>query len=332
MDKLPKLDLKDRRILAALDMHARMPLGELAKRVGVSRQVAAYRTDRMKKDGIILGALAIFDSVVVGYNWFRVVLRLGGAGTKQKNEVLDFLSNHQHALWVGEVGGNWDVVVNFVTKDIYEFNNVFEDFLSKYGIFVKAYETLVYVHVRDLPRNYILDNKKEKIEYTEFDHQMKFNPALELDEIDKKIIAVISRDASLSSWQIAAKAGVSDKTVSARIKKMEESKLILGYRLLIHPSAIGYESYMIFLGVNNLQAERENELINFVRSGPNITFLVKHIGRWRIGMEIEVKNRVEFQDYLVQLRDKFGDIISDFETFPIFKDRVFNYFPAGNLD
>ncbi len=330
MAEIAKLDLKDRRILTALDMNARMPLGELAKLAGLSRQVASYRIERMKKDGIILGALAIFDSVVVGYNWFRVVVRLGGAGAKQKEEILDFLSNHPNACWVGEVGGNWDVVVNFVTKDIYEFNNIFEDFLSRYGRFVKAYETLVYVSVRDLPRNYILD-KKEKTEYKEFDHEMKFNPTLELDETDKKIINIISRDAFISNWQIAAKIGVNDKTVTARIKHMEESRLILGYRFMINPSSIGYESYMIFLGVNNLQKERENELINFVRASPNITFLVKHIGRWRMGMEIEVKNRLEFQDYLVQLRDKFGDIISDFETFPIFKDRAFNYFPAGNL-
>lgn len=330
MPEKTKIDLKDRRILAALDMDARMPLGALAKKAGVSRQVAAYRVERMQQDGIILGALTIFDSMVAGYQWFRVLMRLGGAGTAKKNEILRFLSGHPYALWVGEVGGNWDVIVNFVTKDIYEFNAVFEQFLEEYGRFVTAYETLVYIHVRDQPRAYILPGKGEE-ERGEFDHTMKFNPALSLDEVDKKIIAVLTKDAFLSNWKIAAKIGVSDKTVAARIKRMEEGGLIPGYRLVIHPSELGYESYMIFLGISNLQSQREKELQNFLRASPNVTYVVKHIGRWRVGIEIEVKNRIEFQDFLVSLRNQFGDIIAEFETFPIFKDYLVNYFPPGNL-
>lgn len=325
-----KLDLKDRRILAELDMDVRMPLGELAKKVGVSRQVAAYRIERMRKEGITSGAFTIFDSVVAGYNWFRVVLRLGGAGAAQKNKILKFLSNNPNALWVGEVGGNWDIVVNFITRDNYQFNDIFEGFLSKYGEFVRAYETLVYINVRDQPRAYILGEKNPE-ECPAFHHRMKFNPKVKLDKVDKKIIKTISQNALLPNWKIATEVGVSDKTVSARIKRMEKEKLILGYRLFVHTSAIGYETYMVFLGINNLQGDREAQLNAYLRANPNVTFVVKHIGRWRVGMEIEVKDRKEFQDFLVKLRDKFGDIIAEFETFPIFRDHLINYFPPGNI-
>ncbi|MDO8554812.1 MAG: Lrp/AsnC family transcriptional regulator [Candidatus Micrarchaeota archaeon] len=330
---MPKLDLKDRRILYFLDMNARMPIGELAKKTGVSRQVALYRINKMKKEGIIQAALTIFDSVLVGYNWFRVLIRLGGAGKVQKQQLLEFLSNHPSAMWVGEVGGNWDVIVNFITKDNYSFNTIFEDFLNKYGKFVKAYEILVYINVRDQSRIYLLDDKikEEQLERKYFVHSMKFNSELGFDDLDKQIVDVISTDAFLSNLQIANKLGVSDKTVTARIKKMEQNKLILGYRAMIHPFAIGYEVYMLFLGINNLQSDREKQLNNFLLASQNVTFVVNHIGRWRIGVEVEVKNRIEFQSFVVELRDKFGDVISDFETFPIFKDHTFNYFPEGNL-
>ena len=49
-------------------------------------------------------------------------------------------------------------------------------------------------------------------------------------------------------------------------------------------------------------------------------------------MEIETKSEQEFQDVFVEIRGKFSDIISDYESFPIFKDHVINYFPLGNLD
>lgn len=328
-----KLDLKDRRILAALDMNARMPIGELANQVGVSRQVASYRINQLQKEGVVIGAVTIFDSVVAGFGWFRVLMRLNG--TSKKDEAVKFLSNHPHTLWVGEVGGNWDIVVNFIAKDTYKFNSILEEFLGKYGNDVAAYESLVYVHVLDQPRAYLLEDKTDKrgqtTEPLEFDHTMRYNPEITLDKTDKDMINELTRDAFTPNYRIAAKIGVSDKTVLARIKRMEQNGLILGYRLAVHPSSIGYESYMIFLGIHNLQSERENELQKFVRSMPNVTYIVKHIGRWRIGIEVEVKNRIEFQNILVSIRDRFGDIISEFETFPIFKDHAINYFPPGNL-
>ncbi|MFH0884699.1 MAG: Lrp/AsnC family transcriptional regulator [Candidatus Micrarchaeota archaeon] len=328
-----KFGIKDRRILSLLDMNARMPMGELAKKAGVSRQVAAYRVERMRKEGVILGAITIFDSVVVGFNWFRVVIRLKGAGSAQKRELIEYFTNHPNTLWVADIGGNWDVIVNIVTRDNFEFNGLFEDFLAKYGKFVKAYEALVYISVRDKAREYILGGEAigKTGRYTEFNHRMRFNPDLRLDQVDREIIRMISQDVFCSIWQIAARIGVSDKTVKARISRMEKNGLILGYRLLVHPSALGYESYMTLLQMNYLQGEREDELNNFLRSSPNVIHIVKHLGRWRMGIEGEFKDRMEFQDFLIRLRDRFGDIITDFETFPIFRDYMINYFPPGNL-
>ncbi|MEH6636479.1 MAG: Lrp/AsnC family transcriptional regulator [Halioglobus sp.] len=47
-----------------------------------------------------------------------------------------------------------------------------------------------------------------------------------LDEIDQAIVARLSRDARLSNGHIAAELGVTEGTVRARIKRMEEEKLI----------------------------------------------------------------------------------------------------------
>ncbi len=327
--KYVKIDLKDRRILNELDMDARMPINKLANLVGLSRQVVKYRIERMKKDGIIIDSVAVFDSAVAGYGWYRLVLRLGPMDTpNRKEEIIHFLSNHSNSLWVGIVGGNWDIVVNFIARDNYAFNALLENFLGKYGAFVKAYESLVYVKVRDQKRSHVLENQQS---VKGFNHKMKFDPLVILDNLDWKIISVLSKDCSHSNFQIGQICGVSDKTIKSRVKFMEDKKLLLGYRLLIHPSAIGYEPYMVFLGIHNLQADREDSLLKFLSASSGVTYVVKHIGRWRIGLEIEAKNRMEFQDFLVNLREKFGDIINDFEIFPIFRDYKINYFPAGDI-
>jgi Lrp/AsnC family transcriptional regulator for asnA, asnC and gidA len=47
-----------------------------------------------------------------------------------------------------------------------------------------------------------------------------------LDDIDKAIVEWLSRDARISNRQIATELGVTEGTVRARIKRMEEEKLI----------------------------------------------------------------------------------------------------------
>ena len=47
-----------------------------------------------------------------------------------------------------------------------------------------------------------------------------------LDDVDKAIVEWLSRDARISNGHIAAELGVTEGTVRARIKRMEEEKLI----------------------------------------------------------------------------------------------------------
>jgi len=324
-----KLDLKDRKIIRELDMNARISLNVLAKKVGVSHQIAHYKIEQLKRKGVILGTITIFDSAVVGQRWYRVILTLQKIQKLKKAELIEYLKKHPNLLWVGEVGGNWDLVINFVAFDQYEFNKLFERFLEKWGEYIQKYELLPYVNVRDQARKYILQNYD--VEKTDLFHSMKYNPNVKIDEVDKKIIQALTKDARMSFVKIASNVGVNYKTVQERIKRMEEKHLILGYRLVVHPRAIGYSSHMLFLKVPKYNRKLERTLYEFLNH-PNVVFVVKHLGTWRIGIEIETPSERDFQDFLIDLRTMFSEIISEYETFPIFKDCKMNYFPDGALN
>ncbi|MBI4453475.1 Lrp/AsnC family transcriptional regulator [Candidatus Woesearchaeota archaeon] len=339
-----KIDVKDRKIISALDMDARMPLTELAKKVGLSRQVVEYRIKRLKEEGVILGAKAVFDSATVNYKWYRVAFRMLNVKKEDKLSFIEYLKNHPFVFWLGEVGGNWDIVVNFICEDNFKFNALFEEIINKWGKLICDYEILIYVNVSDMERSYILhdvanadQDYKNKTEINEegirkeFFHEMKLNKDFFLDPLDKEIIKHLSKDADISNIELGQKLNVTGNTIKNRIDEMKKSKLLLGFRLFVNPSILGFSSHMLFLGVNNISIEKEKELISYLKAIPNITFIVKHIGKWRIGMEIETKSELEFHDIFVDIRGRFSDIITGFESFPLFKDHVVNYFPEGCL-
>ncbi|MEX2723255.1 MAG: Lrp/AsnC family transcriptional regulator [Candidatus Freyarchaeota archaeon] len=66
-----------------------------------------------------------------------------------------------------------------------------------------------------------------------------------LDELDKKIVELLSADSRLSYREIAKKLGVSHINVSSRIKKLEDEKVIRGYTVILNPEYLNLYSLCI---------------------------------------------------------------------------------------
>lgn len=62
-----------------------------------------------------------------------------------------------------------------------------------------------------------------------------------MDDIDRKILEILNRDARKSLREIAGAIGVSVTTVSSRISRMEKNGTIGGYVPLLEPEALGYD-------------------------------------------------------------------------------------------
>jgi Lrp/AsnC family transcriptional regulator for asnA, asnC and gidA len=61
---------------------------------------------------------------------------------------------------------------------------------------------------------------------------------LKLDELDRRILALLSRNSRLSYREIAKQIGVSHANVSGRIRRLEEEGVIKGYTVILDPDAM----------------------------------------------------------------------------------------------
>ncbi len=62
-----------------------------------------------------------------------------------------------------------------------------------------------------------------------------------LDELDKRIIRELEKDARRSLRQISRKLGTSITTLSSRISRMEKAGVVRGYSVLVDPEMIGFD-------------------------------------------------------------------------------------------
>lgn len=63
----------------------------------------------------------------------------------------------------------------------------------------------------------------------------------EIDQIDRNILDVLQRDASLSQREVADRVGLSQNALWRRLKKLEEEGVLLGSRMRIDPTALGLD-------------------------------------------------------------------------------------------
>src|SRR6266540_2523093 len=60
-----------------------------------------------------------------------------------------------------------------------------------------------------------------------------------INEIDKRILAILQENARTSNAEIARKVGLAPSAVFERIRKLEERRVIRGYRAEINPKVLG---------------------------------------------------------------------------------------------
>jgi Lrp/AsnC family leucine-responsive transcriptional regulator len=62
-----------------------------------------------------------------------------------------------------------------------------------------------------------------------------------LDNFDHKILQLLQQDARMSHAEIGRQVHLSQPAVSERIKRLESSQVIRGYRADVNPRALGYQ-------------------------------------------------------------------------------------------
>jgi len=195
------MDDTDRKLLLLISANPRAHLGELAKKLGISRQAVHHRIQFLTKIGVILGMTA---DISIYYLDAVPVMIFGRSKTASIEETLNRLGESEFSKIAVVAGCNF----LYVRGDL---RNISE--LDGYVEFVKRAaempEPTVGITCLDsgIPPDYV-DGGKRKQSYEE------------LSPLDLKIIASLKGNARRPIADIADMVGVSAKTVRRHLKDM----------------------------------------------------------------------------------------------------------------
>lgn len=130
---------------------------------------------------------------------------------------------------------------------------------------------------------------------------------LELDEVDKKILAILMRNAKTPYTDIAKKIHVSSGTVHVRMDKLEKMGIVTGATLSIDYTKLGYD-ISAFLGIYLDKSSFYDEVSEQLKNIPEVVAAHYTTGIYSIFAKIICRDTAHLKEILHDKIQKINGI------------------------
>lgn len=319
------LDLKDRKILYQLDIDCRQTNSEIGKKVGLSKQVVDYRIKKLLKDGIITRFATVIDTYKLGFSKYKIYISLENANSKIIKEIIESLKAHKKTEWIATCSGKWDIIAGFIVKDVYEFNEAIKELDEKFSQYVSGRETSISLGVPHWRKEYILDNKEPCP--VVFQGGKKGN--FKIDETDEEIIKLLVNNARMPITDMAQKLKTTPRIINYRIKNLKKERIILINRIFLDLNKFNWLYCKAIIKFKNLTKEKYNRFFQYCNYLKNLTYIINCIGSWDIELDFEIEDFNTFHKIMLDIRDKFFDIIKNYDFVVVMNEDKLDYYPGS---
>jgi Lrp/AsnC family transcriptional regulator, leucine-responsive regulatory protein len=311
-----KLDIRDRKILFELDKNSRMSLTNLAKKLKTSKEVIFHRINNLKERNILLQCHAILGNYRFGLMLYKIYLKFSNVSSKEEIEILDYLKSNQHVMYLANSRGRWDLMIGIWAPNLENFYSVNNEIINKLSKYIQDRGVSISMKTTQFNRRYLYSDGSEPCEFDFGENK----PQVKIDKEDRKILDILTQNSRTKLTQIASQTGISTDMVRYRIKKLENEKIITGYKCLFNSEKLGFVTCKSFIFFENINEIRKKEFLNYCKTLPNVINLVDTFAAWDLEIMFEIESFEEFYKIMDKLKNKFKDIIKFYEGMLIYQE------------
>lgn len=327
MNSAIELDKIDRDILWNLDLDARLPLTDLAGKIGLSKQGLNYRLNKLTETGIIKGYYAIIDTHRLGLLTYRLYLRLTSTSPAKTEKFLKMLCKHPNTLFVGTLTGSWDLEVVFTARNFIHFSNLIKELHEPFGGAIYRSNMSMTPVCYGLRRDYLISPQRKGPLTPSYGFEPDKNA---WDELDFEILGALAVDGRITYDELARRFDVTNHTAKSRMLKLEKANVIRGYRADINTRLLGRQYVKALISLAPMSLKQERELYAACIKNSFVVYLTEVLGTWQLEIESEVTSVSELDEMIRSLRSRFPSLITDYDTVVVSEVKKLNYLPSGS--
>ncbi len=126
-----------------------------------------------------------------------------------------------------------------------------------------------------------------------------------LDDRDREIMAALQADARATYADIAARIGMSASAVHERVRKLEQSGAIRGYKAVVSAEAVGL-FVTALISAAPLDPQQPDDLPDRVAEFPEVEDCYSVAGEMNYVLKVRTRTTGELEDLIRRLREKAG--------------------------
>jgi len=315
---MEKIDKKDRILLYELSNNCRQSYSALAKKAGISKQMAHYRVNRLMRLKILRETLLTIDVGKLGYQNYAVYFQWNNRQFEKR--FIEELLNCPSIRYASDGTGKINFVVTFNARSPMEFQKIWDDILSGYEGAIRVYSVQVITEYRGFESCVIIGKQNRNPMGSRL---VTGEKRVSVDDLDRRILKVLCDNARAPLVCIASETGSSPDTIKGRIKRMEDEGLIQAYQWLYNLKAVGMRWYEVPISLTDMTKETWKSLYSYCEINPRIVLYVRSIGKFEIMVLFEVGDDSEFDSEINKLHELFSKNIRDFEIMKV--DNIYKF-------
>lgn len=315
-----KIDLLDKKILNILILNSRLEYSEIARLTGTSTERVYYRINRLLKNQIINDFKVLLRYTEMGYNQYNLFIKLKHINAELKEKWQEYLKKHPFTIWVGTCMGEYDFRTFVIAKDHFQLKKILTQIDEDLGPDIaslmvlhriKKYEGNSYLTFR----NYSTEKEVDEIRKTlsNMNLEKKDKPITILDDKDMKIIRKLCYNPKIKYAEIAKEMKVTPEDIKYRMKKINSTPIISRYSISVNFPKMGLLWLAILVKITH--KSKEKEFIDYALSQPQTVNVIENLGDWDLEITFYSKNIDEADTYILNLREKYYDVILDYKFF-----------------
>jgi DNA-binding Lrp family transcriptional regulator len=296
-------------VLVASQMDWRLDTPALSRITGLKSHTINYAAKRIYEKKIAR-PFVMYNIHRVGLTDYCVFFNIQSSSNKCRETVLNFCVQSSQTTYVAELTGKYQYSVSIMAHSIFEVERFFDGLMKhldkpslKLSFGIRAQWTI-------MPVKYLLPGPNSGTPLTRTENGDTF----EIEPDDERMLALFSKDPSISLNRLATKLGVPYSTLRYRLDHLERKQLILGYPLAINAEKLGRFPLRVLIVARGIDSRFRSELFSFASAHPLCTMFVRCLGAWDFELKYDLENLAQGGEIVQELNDHFGPYIQSTST------------------
>jgi DNA-binding Lrp family transcriptional regulator len=304
-----RLSENERLFIAAAALSAVTSAKEIASRMGVrEHQVRRIRDSLIQRE--ILKPIYLIDTYRLGFTDFRVFLAGITSPSKIRSAFEKRALSYPSVYWLAKMSGSYQYALTFLAKDATDMISFFPA-MQPSPIGINAHKTIAIAGDWTIySPNYLAPGYKHR----DCHHLTCKERIPPLDRQDILILETLSRNPAIHTAGLARLTGIPVTSLSYRLEKLTELKVVRGQFYLFNNSLIGISAFRITIVEKGLSPSQRERLRRYMSHHPNVCAILTCAGSFDFEVRFECGDPEEVEDFVQNIVDTFGEELGAIEV------------------